>query len=411
MIRDLTDTTTTEISKTLVRTRNEVGAMALGRVLTLVIVVDDADASEAIDVANHASRQHPCRIIVVIAGDRRGRNRLDAQIRLGGDAGASEIVVLRLYGPLAKHGPSVVVPLLLPDSPIVAWWPGEAPGDVADDPIGAMAQRRITDAAQHRNSRAMLKKRAQSYQPGDTDLSWTRITRWRGLLAAALDQPPHEPVTQAVVSGAPDSPSTDLLAAWLAYRLKVPVQRVATPRGSGISAVRLERKSGPIDLVRPGDTIATLSQPGQPDRRITLPRREARDILADELRRLDPDNTYEDALLRGLDKLKPVRLSAAAAAKAGKAPDPERSRRLADRLSRDDSAQEAMAMITAPPAPERSEAGQVHSATVRKLAGKRTPREKEAAQEVRPSGRSTRTDKPGAETPSKNTTASKKASS
>ncbi|GAA6526751.1 glucose-6-phosphate dehydrogenase assembly protein OpcA [Intrasporangium sp. DVR] len=383
MIRDLTDTTTKDISKTLVRLRNEVGAMALGRVLTLIIVVDDADAAEAIEVANHASRQHPCRIIVLIAGDRRGRNRLDAQIRLGGDAGASEIVVLRLYGPLAKHGPSVVVPLILPDSPIVAWWPGEAPGDVASDPIGAMAQRRITDAAEHRNSRLMLKKRAKTYQPGDTDLSWTRITRWRGLLAAALDQPPYEPVTEAVVSGAPDSPSTDLLAAWLAHRLKVPVQRVATPRGSGIGAVRLERKSGPIDLVRPGDTIATLSQPGQPDRRITLPRREAREILADELRRLDPDNTYEDALLDGLQKLRPVRLSAAEAAKAGKAPDPDQARRLAERLSRDDSAKEAMAMITSPPAPDRSEVEQVHSATVRKLAGKRTPREKEAAAQPR----------------------------
>jgi glucose-6-phosphate dehydrogenase assembly protein OpcA len=72
VIRDLSDTTTS-ISKTLVRLRNEVGAMALGRVLTLVIVVDDERASDAIEVANHASRQHPCRIIVVIASDRRGR--------------------------------------------------------------------------------------------------------------------------------------------------------------------------------------------------------------------------------------------------------------------------------------------------------------------------------------------------
>ena len=204
MIRDLTDTTTTEVSKTLVRLRNDVGAMALGRVLTLIVVVDDTHAAEAVDVANHASRQHPCRIIVLIPGERRGRSRLDAQIRLGGDAGASEIVILRLYGPLAKHGPSVVVPLLLPDSPIVAWWPGEAPDDVGNDPIGAMAQRRITDAAEARNSRQVLKKRAQTYRPGDTDLSWTRLTRWRGLLAAALDQPPYETVTSAVVSGAPD---------------------------------------------------------------------------------------------------------------------------------------------------------------------------------------------------------------
>jgi len=250
---------------------------------------------------------------------------------------------------------------------------------VANDPIGAMAQRRVTDAAEHHNPRLMLKKRAANYAPGDTDLSWTRITHWRGLLAAALDQPPYEPITGAVVSGAPDSPSSDLLAGWLSRRLKVPVHRVSTPRGSGISSVRLERKSGPIDLVRPGDDVATLSQTGQPDRRISLPRRELPECLADELRRLDPDDAYEDSLLHGIPALQPVRLTAAAAAKAGKAPDPAESRRLAARLGRDESAQEASAMITAPPAPEHAETADVHAATVRKLAGKRTPREKQAA--------------------------------
>ncbi|OFE17664.1 glucose-6-phosphate dehydrogenase [Humibacillus sp. DSM 29435] len=376
MIRDLTETSTTAISKTLVRLRNEVGAMALGRVLTLVVIVQDTDASEAIEVANQASRQHPCRIVVVISGDRRGRNRLDAQIRLGGDAGASEIVVLRLYGALASHGPSVVVPLLLPDSPIVAWWPGQAPDDVASDPIGAMAQRRITDSAQNRNARQMLKKRAANYAPGDSDLAWTRVTRWRGLLAAALDQPPYEQITGAVVAGAPDSPSSELLAAWLSFRLKVPVRRVSTPRGSGITSVRLERASGPIDLVRPGDSVATLSQAGQPDRRISLPRRDLPECLADELRRLDPDNTYEDALLHGVEKLTPARQSATAAAKAGKAPDVAAARRLAARIGRDDSAQEASAMVSAGSAPDSGSSDEVRTATARKLAGKRTSREK-----------------------------------
>ncbi|MEP7332847.1 MAG: glucose-6-phosphate dehydrogenase assembly protein OpcA [Terracoccus sp.] len=376
MIRDLTETSTTAISKTLVRLRNEVGAMALGRVLTLVVIVQDTDASEAIEVANQASRQHPCRIIVVISGDRRGRNRLDAQIRLGGDAGASEIVVLRLYGALAGHGPSVVVPLLLPDSPIVAWWPGEAPDDVACDPIGAMAQRRITDSAQNRNARQTLKKRAASYAPGDSDLAWTRVTRWRGLLAAALDQPPYEQITGAVVAGAPDSPSSELLAAWLSFRLKVAVRRVSTPRGSGITSVRLERASGPIDLVRPGDAVATLSQAGQPDRRISLPRRDLPECLADELRRLDPDNTYEDALLHGVERLTPARQTATAAAKTGKAPDVAAARRLAARINRDESAQGGSAMVAAAPAPEGGSSDEVRAATARKLAGKRTPREK-----------------------------------
>jgi len=120
VIVDLPSTTTSDVAKKLVRLRADTGSMALSRVLTLLVVVDEADADEAIDVANTASRQHPCRIIVVVAGNKRGAARLDGQIRIGGDAGASEVVVLRLYGPLAAHGRAVVTPLLLADSPIVA---------------------------------------------------------------------------------------------------------------------------------------------------------------------------------------------------------------------------------------------------------------------------------------------------
>lgn len=379
MIHDLPDTTTKDVSKALVSLRNDVGAMTLGRVLTLIVVVEDIAAAEAVDIATQASRQHPSRILVVVPGDRRGKGRLDAQIRLGGDAGASEIVVLRLFGELAGHADSVVVPLLLADSPIVAWWPGEAPADVSADPIGAMAQRRITDAAEHRDPRKMLRQRAKTYSPGDTDMSWTRVTRWRGLLAAALDQPPFEPVTEAVVAGAPDSPSADLLAAWLLVKLKAPVKRVNTPRGSGISSVRLERKSGPIDLVRPGDVVATLSQPGQPDRRIELARRHAPECLADELRRLDPDDTYEEALLRGLEHVTRGRVSAAAAARAGEAPSVEGSKRLARKLRDSTDRKSASAMVEAPEPPGSPSDEQVHTAVARKLAGRRTPREKERA--------------------------------
>ena len=47
--------------------------MALSRVLTLLVVVDEAHADAAIETANDASRQHPCRIIVVIAGSNLNR--------------------------------------------------------------------------------------------------------------------------------------------------------------------------------------------------------------------------------------------------------------------------------------------------------------------------------------------------
>lgn len=306
MIVDLPDTTTSAVNSKLVKLRNDVGAMALGRVLTLIIVVDDHGSDAAIEAANDASRQHPCRIIALIRGSERGASRLDAQIRVGGDAGASEVVVLRMHGPLAEHGDSVVTPLLLPDAPVVAWWPQNAPPDVAASPIGVMAQRRVTDAAEARSPRAEMQRRADSYRPGDTDLAWTRLTQWRGLLAAALDQPPYEPVMAAGVMGASDSPSADLLAGWLAEALRCPVTLGRTAAGTGLVSVRLERRSGNIDIDRPDGAVATMTQTGQPVRRIPVPRRELVDCLADELRRLDPDEIYAKTLTKGLPRLAAV---------------------------------------------------------------------------------------------------------
>jgi glucose-6-phosphate dehydrogenase assembly protein OpcA len=303
VIIDLPSTTTSQVNSKLVRLREEGGAVTLGRVLTLVIVTDDGTKTEeAIDAANDASREHPCRVIVVARGARKAAPRLDAQIRVGGDAGASEVVVLRLYGELANEGASCVVPLLLPDTPVVAWWPNEAPAVPAEDPIGQLAQRRITDAAAEKNPIRALEQRRTGYRPGDTDLAWTRLTLWRAMLASAFDLPPHEKVTEAEVSGESDSPSTDLLAAWLAGCLRVPVKRLKASRGEGIVDVRLERRSGLVELSRPDGKVGTLTQPGQPERRVALQRRQVRDCLAEELRRLDPDEVYE-AALRSLGKV------------------------------------------------------------------------------------------------------------
>jgi glucose-6-phosphate dehydrogenase assembly protein OpcA len=303
VIVDLPSTTTVAVSKKMVNLRNDVGAMTLGRVLTLVIVVDETEVEDAIEAATDASRQHPCRIIALVRGRTRGANRLDAQIRVGGDAGASDVIVLRLYGALAGHGDAVVVPLLLPDSPVVAWWPSDAPPDVSESAIGQMAQRRLTDAAEARSPRVEMRRRAEHYHPGDTDLAWTRLTLWRGLLAAALDQPPYEPVVAVTVTGASDSPSTDLLAGWLGHKLRCPVTRARTRAGIGMVSVRLVRRGGNIDLARPEGTVATLAQPGQPVRRISLARRDLAECLAEELRRLDPDEAYAEALTKGLAKI------------------------------------------------------------------------------------------------------------
>jgi glucose-6-phosphate dehydrogenase assembly protein OpcA len=316
MIVDLPSSTTSAVNKKLVELRESNGVLALGRVLTLVIVTDDGGGIEqAIEAGNSASREHPCRVIVLARGQRRAAPRLDAQIRVGGDAGASEVVVLRGYGQLAadEAGAGMVMPLLLPDAPVVAWWPGEAPTAPSRDAIGRLAQRRITDSLSAKNPIKAFEQRRASHVAGDTDLVWTRLTHWRALLAAALDFPPHERITAATVSGEAVSPSTDLMAGWLTSRLGVKVKRVKADRGSGMVSVRLERPSGPVELLRPDGRTGTLRQPGQPDRMIALARRSVPDCLAEELRRLDPDDVYGDAL----DAVPQVSRSRSAAPRAG----------------------------------------------------------------------------------------------
>ncbi|APE35689.1 glucose-6-phosphate dehydrogenase assembly protein OpcA [Nocardia mangyaensis] len=299
VIVDMPDTDTVEVGKRMVQLRETNGVITQGRVLTLVVcTLDSSEAEDAIDAANDASREHPCRVIVLARGDRDAETRLDAQIRVGGDAGAAEVIVLRLQGPLVNHESSVVTPFLLPDTPVVAWWPRGAPDFPSLDSVGKLAKRRITDATFAPDPQAAIKKRRYSYAAGDTDLAWSRITYWRALLAAALDEPPFEPVQSVTVSGLASEPALDTLAGWLAARLHCPVVRK-----TGELRVEIHRATDSIAIARPqlGRT-ATLTRTGDPDQRIALARRETRDCLAEELRRLDADEIYAEALA-GIEKV------------------------------------------------------------------------------------------------------------
>ncbi|MFL0578308.1 glucose-6-phosphate dehydrogenase assembly protein OpcA [Dietzia sp. 179-F 9C3 NHS] len=292
MIIDLPDTSTRDISKKLVQIREEAGLSTIGRVLTLIVLTDHVRGSEAaIDAANEASREHPCRVIVVIRGSRAAASRLDAQIRVGGDAGAAEVVVLRTSGGMASQSASLVTPLLLPDTPVAVWWPRNSPTLLAVDKVGRLARRRIVDSDAEGHPTDALAKRAAGYSPGDTDLAWARITHWRSLLAATLDRAPFEPITGATVCGAERAASVDLAGGWLASRLGIDVHRAVGP-----SMVVLERASGSIVLEQVGPTTAELRVTGQPPTRVALVARSVADCLAEELRRMDADGVYADAL-------------------------------------------------------------------------------------------------------------------
>ena len=293
MTIDLTDTTTSAIHEALTQAQRRMGGPASGMVLTLIIVTDEAEQYDAVRAANQAGREHPSRILAVITRKPKSESRLDAEIRVG-ETGPGETILLRMYGPLGQHADSVVAPLLAPDVPVVTWWPDEAPPSPYGDPLGIVAQRRVTDAAASDSPKEMLLTLAKAYQPGDTDLSWTRSTPWRSLLAATLDQPYPELLSGEVLAEAAN-PTADLIAAWLALRLGIEVQRGESD-GPGVTEVSFDTPDGNVSISRPDGRTATLCWPGRPERRVALHRRDTADLIAEELRRLEPDELYGETL-------------------------------------------------------------------------------------------------------------------
>lgn len=293
MIVKLKGTTARGIQNELMKARTNAG-VASGMVFTLIVVCDLTDYEEVMEACVNAGREHPSRILVVTNG-RSQTDRLDAEISYGSEI-PGEIISLRFQGELTEHRSSVLLPLLLPDSNVVVWWPGSSPAHLAEDPIGRLAKRRITDAMGAAKPLQALEIRARNMTPGDTDLTWTRLTPWRALLTSALDQFPEE-VSHVVVEADANNAAGMLLAAWLDDRLGCRVER-RTSDGPGITKVTMTVTSGDISISRRDGKMASFSAPGTPSRTVALRRRDINTVITEELRRMDADDVLQAAMQR-----------------------------------------------------------------------------------------------------------------
>ena len=237
MTTTLWDTTGGDVVKALVAERRAGGAVSAGLAVTLVVVVDEKNVGKAEQAAMIASQQHPCRLIIVIRRQVDSADRLDAEVQVGGRLGPIEAVVMRMYGRLSLHAESVVLPLLAPDAPVVTWWHGPPPDELAADPLAVLADRRVTDTSLADDPIAALHQRVADFAPGDTDLAWTRITPWRSLLASAFDGVTAT-ATQGRVAAAAGNPSAILLSAWVSQRLGI-ASAVERSSGPGVTEVEV----------------------------------------------------------------------------------------------------------------------------------------------------------------------------
>jgi glucose-6-phosphate dehydrogenase assembly protein OpcA len=203
-------------------------------------------------------------------------------------------VVLRMYGRLALHAESVTLPLLAPDAPVVTWWHGSCPDVIAHDPLGVFAERRITDVCRSDDASAGLHQRAVDFAPGDTDLAWTRLTPWRVALASAFDGVRRRP-TSAVVHGGRNDPSAQLLSGWLRARLDIETSVDGTD-DEPVGGVEIAFADGKTTSATLEGTSLVLRREGQQDSFMPFGERPLGELLAEELRRLDHDHVYAEAL-------------------------------------------------------------------------------------------------------------------
>ena len=307
----LWDTTGTHVVKALAAERRTGGAVTSGNALTLVVIVDHQHIDEAEEAATIAASEHPMRMLEVLRQQIEAPvPRLDAEVTIGGRLGPGESVVLRMYGRLALHAESVTLPLLAPDAPVVTWWHGMAPEKIAYDPLGVFAERRITDVRLTGDPCAALQQRAEDFAPGDTDLAWTRLTPWRAALASAFDSA-RSRATSAVVVGGVNEPSARLLAGWLSARLDLDCT-IEGDDDEPVSGVRIgfEDGSGARADLEGGNLV--LRRDGLQDSYAPFSERTLGQLLAEELRRLEHDHVYAEALARatgvsGLEEKSPVR--------------------------------------------------------------------------------------------------------
>ena len=272
-----------DVAKALVRLRDEGGAVALGRVLTLVI---DAGRRRR---RGARSRRPTTPAASTRAGSscwpETGARRGARSTRRSGSAvtpGPARSIVLRASGELLEHADTLVMPLLLPDAPIVAWWPYEMPARAVGAPDRARwpsggSPTSLACADPLDSLRALRDGLHRGrHRPGvdPADGAGGRSS------PPALDQPPYERVSPGRWSAATTrTPRCRCSRPGSRRRCAARWSSSSRPTSRASREVRLERESGPIVLDRPDGRIATLHQPGQPDRHIAMPLRSFTECL------------------------------------------------------------------------------------------------------------------------------------
>jgi glucose-6-phosphate dehydrogenase assembly protein OpcA len=197
--------------------------------MTRVIMAnDDADEARATAALGVLGGHHPARIVIV-RPDPDDADGIGARVAIWGsdghDTGAGrrstvDVICLVAGGAAASHLRSIVEPFTLADVPVVIWYPGHIPDPAALPPGPASCL--IVDSKEA-SAEPDLVAISELASGGRTviDLSWTRLTPWRELLAGLFDGEEFRCLLDEIASVRVEGKAGPrrMLAGWLVSRL------------------------------------------------------------------------------------------------------------------------------------------------------------------------------------------------
>ncbi len=175
-------------------------AEARASVLNLITVVgNERELGKVTQVLDRLSVTNPSRTLILLAQHRREADKLEASVSAqerteSGHRVATERVILHAHGEPARHLASLATPLLIPDLPVILWWPGRPEFDnpLFDD-LCELSDRLVVDSDEGFDdadlTRLLDVARRKKARAGIGDLNWARLIAWRHVAAQFFDMP------------------------------------------------------------------------------------------------------------------------------------------------------------------------------------------------------------------------------
>jgi glucose-6-phosphate dehydrogenase assembly protein OpcA len=278
----------------LVRRRRTARALTA----TVVVIGSAAQLADAAEALEDLGESAGVRTVLISEGD-----RCEPTVRVTDQAVALLDLAPRFHD-------NAVAALRLSSLPTAVWWRGAALD--ALERVTDLADRLILDVAEP--DEVWRRAAAHFDRTALTDLRWTRLTRWRALLAHLCnlaDVPRAARTARRLAIDASDMPSARLFAGWLRSTLAwtgdvaIALQRVDGDGGSPLESVTIAADGFEIELrVRSGRSCVMASVrgagAGDVSRVVPLGDRSLKDLISEELRVRARDAAFEGALTAAL---------------------------------------------------------------------------------------------------------------